>query len=388
MALIEKSEVFVKELLSRELPAKNKYHNLAHTQRVLDKVKELAQHENCSEKEVLLLQLSAWFHDVGFVIQDEDNEPVGANMAADFLAKENLEEEDIATVKRLIEVTAMDKEPRDLLEQIIKDADCSHVGAENYDSFAVRLKEELELKTGEEISELDWMKNNVQFFKKHKFYTNYAQEVWTPIKQMNQKELERKIEKKEKKKVKKEKESKKLGRGVETMFRVTLKNHIELSAIADTKANILLSVNAIIISVALANLLPKLDSLSNSFLVMPTMILMVFSVASIILSVLSTRPNISKVSVTREMIKNNQTNILFFGNFYKMSLDDFEWGIDYLIENEETLYNSLTKDLYFLGLVLERKYRLLRITYNVFMIGIVVSALSFIASYYLTATIV
>lgn len=387
MALIEKSEVFVKELLSRELPAKNKYHNLAHTQRVLDKVKELAQHENCSEKEVLLLQLSAWFHDVGFVIQDEDNEPVGANMAADFLAKENLEEEDIATVKRLIEVTAMDKEPRDLLEQIIKDADCSHVGAENYDSFAIRLKEELELKTGEKISELDWMKNNVQFFKKHKFYTNYAQEVWTPIKQMNQKELEKKIEKKEKKKVKKEKESKKLGRGVETMFRVTLKNHIELSAIADTKANILLSVNAIIISVALANLLPKLDSLSNSFLVMPTMILMVFSVASIILSVLSTRPNISKVSVTREMIKNNQTNILFFGNFYKMSLDDFEWGIDYLIENEETLYNSLTKDLYFLGLVLERKYRLLRITYNVFMIGIVVSALSFIASYYLTATI-
>jgi hypothetical protein len=168
------------------------------------------------------------------------------------------------------------------------------------------------------------------------------------------------------------------------MFRVTLKNHIELSAIADTKANILLSVNAIIISVALSNLVPKLDSASNSFLVWPTLIFMVFSVASVVLSVLSTRPNISSVTVTKDMIKNKQTNILFFGNFHKMGLKDFEWGIDYLIDNDDVLYNSLTKDLYYLGLVLERKYRLLRITYTVFMFGIVISALAFITSYYIT----
>ncbi|EPR73799.1 Metal-dependent phosphohydrolase [Winogradskyella psychrotolerans RS-3] len=167
------------------------------------------------------------------------------------------------------------------------------------------------------------------------------------------------------------------------MYRVQLKNHIELSAIADTKANILLSVNAIIISVALSNLIPKLDNPSNLFLVYPTLILMLFSVASVVLSVLSTRPKISNVAITKEMIKEKKTNILFFGNFHKMNLQDFEWGIDYLMDNEETLYNSLTKDLYFLGLVLNRKYKLLRITYTVFMFGIIISASAFIYSYYI-----
>jgi hypothetical protein len=74
------------------------------------------------------------------------------------------------------------------------------------------------------------------------------------------------------------------------MFKVQLKNHIQLSAIADTKANILLSVNTIIISVALSNLVPKLELESQVFLVYPTLILILFSVASIVLSVLSTRP--------------------------------------------------------------------------------------------------
>jgi hypothetical protein len=211
------------------------------------------------------------------------------------------------------------------------------------------------------------------------FYTDSAKLKWQPFKDLNERELDAKIDK-----IKSKFNSRKRGRGVETMFRVTLKNHIELSAIADTKANILLSVNAIIISVALSNLVPKLDSASNSFLVWPTLIFMVFSVASVVLSVLSTRPNISSVTVTKDMIKNKQTNILFFGNFHKMGLKDFEWGIDYLIDNDDVLYNSLTKDLYYLGLVLERKYRLLRITYTVFMFGIVISALAFITSYYIT----
>ena len=54
-------------------------------------------------------------------------------------------------------------------------------------------------------------------------------------------------------------------RGVETMFRVALKNHMTLSNIADTKANILLSVNAIIMSLALSTLLPVLDNPSNHY---------------------------------------------------------------------------------------------------------------------------
>jgi len=269
----------------------------------------------------------------------------------------------------------MGNSPSSNLEKVIKDADCSHLSSPDFIKTSELLRLEIQAKTGEKISKSDWIKTNLNFLAKHQFQTTKAFTNWQVLKENNLKALKQKALKKKK--------PKKYGKGVETMFRVTLRNHIQLSAIADTKANILLSVNAIIISVALSNLVPKLDSSSNFFLVYPTLILSIFSVASIVLSVLSTLPNISNTNVTKDSIRNNHTNLLFFGNFHKMNLKDFEWGINYLIENEEALYNSLTKDLYYLGIVLKRKYSLLRITYTVFMIGIVISALSFLASYYI-----
>ena len=169
------------------------------------------------------------------------------------------------------------------------------------------------------------------------------------------------------------------------MFRVALRNHMTLSDIADTKANILLSVNAIIISVALSNLLPKLDNPSNTYLIYPTLIFLVFTVASIVLSVLATRPNVTMGKFTKEDVANKKVNLLFFGNFHQMKLDEFEWAMNEMMKDKDYLYGSLTKDLYFLGLVLNRKYGLLRLTYTVFMVGIVISVLAFGISFYFSA---
>ena len=161
------------------------------------------------------------------------------------------------------------------------------------------------------------------------------------------------------------------------MFRVTLKNHIALSNIADTKANILLSVNAIIVSLVLSNLVSKLDNPSNNYLIIPTVIFVIFTVTSIILSILATRPNITSGKFTKEDVVNKKVNLLFFGNFHKMSLKDFEWAMGEMMLDKEYLYSSMKKDLYFLGLVLNKKYKILRITYSVFMTGIIISVIAF-----------
>lgn len=162
---------------------------------------------------------------------------------------------------------------------------------------------------------------------------------------------------------------------MQTFYRVALRNHIKLSDIADTKANILLSVNAIIISVVLANLISKLDT--NPYLTWPTVIFTLFCVISMILSIIATRPNVTSGEFTKEDVKNQKVNLSFFGNFHKMELDEYEWAIKELVQDKDYIYKALTKDLYFLGKVLERKYRLLRITYTVFMIGIITSLISF-----------
>ena len=385
--LIQQAEIFVSDLFERQLSPKNYYHNIEHTRNVIDTVMLLAKMENCTAHDTLLLQLAAWFHDTGYVKVDDGHEVESVGIVHQFMKDAGLSESDLSIVEQLILVTKIGEEPKTLLQKIIKDADCAHVASEDFIEISDRLRLELKYKKEEEISELDWLKQNKEFIFKHKFYTTFAQVKLQPKKEMNAYELQKKINKIEKKKANKS-GSKKVGRGVETMYRVTLRNHMTLSGIADSKANILLSVNAIILSVALSNLVPKLDNASNSFLVYPTLVLLIFTVSAIVLSVISTRPNVSSTNVvTRDMIKANKTNILFFGNFYKMTLEDFEWGIDYLKENEDKLYSSLTKDLYYLGLVLERKYRLLRLTYTVFMVGIIVSALTFIISYHYLVTV-
>ena len=108
------------------------------------------------------------------------------------------------------------------------------------------------------------------------------------------------------------------------------------------------------------------------------MIFLATALTTIVISILATRPKITSGSFTREDVMNRKTNLLFFGNFFKSALDEYRWGMSTMMRDPEYLYGILVDDIYYLGLVLGRKYRLVRIAYNVFMIGLVVSAFAFI----------
>jgi hypothetical protein len=89
--------------------------------------------------------------------------------------------------------------------------------------------------------------------------------------------------------------------------------------------------------------------------------------------VLSTRPTITTGRFTREDVQKKSANLLFFGNFHRMELKDYEWGISEMMKDSEYLYGSMTRDIYFLGKVLGRKYLLLRIAYSIFMFGFAIA---------------
>jgi hypothetical protein len=167
-------------------------------------------------------------------------------------------------------------------------------------------------------------------------------------------------------------------RGIETLFRTVLTNHMRLSQIADSKANILLSVNAIIISVALSILLPELRKPEKSDLAIPTYILIFISAISMVFAILSTRPKIESKKIDPEDIKMGKVNLLFFGNFARMDRNVFRDGMRHVMEDRDCLYDSLINDLYLMGKVLDYKYRLLGITYHIFMIGIIISVIAFV----------
>ena len=165
-------------------------------------------------------------------------------------------------------------------------------------------------------------------------------------------------------------------RGIETMFRTTSKNHMELSSIADNKANIMISINSIILSVLVSVLIRKLEEYPH--LTIPSITLTIVCLLTIIFAVLATRPNVTKGKFEHEDILAKKTNLLFFGNFHRMSLKDYQWGMQEMLKDADYLYGSMIKDIYFLGAVLGKKYRLLRYCYTTFMFGFVISIIGFI----------
>lgn len=385
--LISKIEDFVLHLFKDKLSNNYIYHNFSHTKRVVESASFLAEKENISAEDQEILLIAAWFHDTGYTQSESDHELESMRIASGFLKNEtNFSSEKIEKVKNLIAVTKLGETPETLLEKILKDADCSHFARDDFNEISELLRQELKLLGKANYKSLEWQAINIQMLsEKHRFYTDYAVEFWQTKKQDN---LIKLIESKNKKEKRADKERMKAKykakyknespeRSIQTLFRVTLRNHLKLSDIADTKANILLSVNAIIISLALANIIPKLDSPSNEHLMIPTLILICFSVASIILSIMSTRPNVTSGEFTKAQVMNREVNILFFGNFHKMKYEDYLWGVKEIIQDKEFVYEALVKDLYLLGKVLDRKYRLLRLTYTIFMLGIIVSVVSF-----------
>lgn len=385
MNIVQKAEQHVFEIFKNRVSDAHIYHNFLHTSRVFLASKLLADNLAIPSSDKEVLQLAAWFHDTGFSICDEQNESKGAAIARDFLSKENYPEDKITKVERLIMATCMTHLPTDLLEEIIKDADTSHFADDNYSGLSELLRDEWEKTQNQTMSDLEWhLGNRDLLLNKHRFYTDYAKENWQKNKEENIIGIQKKIKKlslpEEESAKKKEKVVKndKYSRAIDTMFRVTLNNHTRLSTIADSKANILLSVNAIIISIILGTLLPKLDAAKNQHLIIPTFVLLMSSVVTIISAIISTRPKVTSGTFTREEVQQKKVNILFFGNFYKMPLSEYEWAMNELMNDRDGLYNTLTKDLYYLGLVLNRKYRLLRITYGIFMVGVLASVFAFV----------
>lgn len=383
--ILKRADDFVLELLKNNLDDKFVYHNYTHTRRVVKSTQEIIDNSEIGVKDKEALLLAAWLHDTGYTECEDGHEEASTIIAEKFLKENNVDSETIQLVNRLILATKFNGIPNDELEEIIRDADASHFAKDYYAETSELLKKEYMLR-GKEYTNKEWRNENIKVFtEKHRYYSSYAIKNWNTSKNENLLDL---IKSKKKKKKKFQKEKVKVDlknqspeRAIQTLFRTTLRNHIKLSDIADTKANILLSVNAIIISLALANLIPKLEQVSNRHLLWPTLILILFSVASIILSIMSTRPNVTSGEFTDEQVQNREVNLLFFGNFHKVPFQRYQKALMSLLDNKEEVYESLLKDLWLLGVVLNRKYTLLRWTYTIFMIGIIVSVIAFLIAF-------
>ena len=357
------------------------YHSLEHTLDVVHAVEEIAKASNLDEEALETVLLAAWFHDLGYASSVDEHEAKSVDLARNFLSNKGLAEKRIEQIAGCILATKMPQNPQNLLEEILCDADLFHLATDKYCETSCKLQKEMNFTKNMNLSDKKWLKMNKSFLGEQEFFTSYAKEHLNKGKQKNLKAIKKQLKMSKKKKLTGEEvldtsKVNKTGRGVETMFRLTSKNHLDLSNMADNKANIMISINSIILSIIVTVLVRKLEEYPH--LIIPTLIMVVVCLVTIVFAIMATRPNVTEGKFTREDIKSKKTNLLFFGNFHSMSLDEYEWGMKEMIKDPDYIYSSLTRDIYFLGCVLGKKYKKLRIAYTFFMFGFVIAVLSFI----------
>lgn len=389
--LLNAARVYVTDVFQHRVKPEFVFHSLEHTEDVAQACSHMADYYQLNEDDRLVLMLAAWFHDVGYSSGvSEGHEDVSVQLATQFLQNRRADEVVIQRVSSCIEATRMPQSPVNLIEKILCDADLHHLATEDFRARNSLLKQERENILGHKIDKKEWRKSNVHFLMSHQYFTDYGQEILTPRKMENLAIFQKKKDDKKSDSVPVEeafpykstepskedqKDLKSAERGVQTMFRTTNHNHLELSGMADSKAHILITVNSIILSVTVSYLLAKVQY--NPEFMIPTGILVLTCLISVTCSILATRPSINNGKFTEDDIRNKKTNLLFFGNFHKMKLSDYQWGMQQMIKDKEYLYNTMMMDIYYLGVVLAKKYRYLRISYTVFMVGLILAVIGF-----------
>jgi len=159
-------------------------------------------------------------------------------------------------------------------------------------------------------------------------------------------------------------------RGIQTLFRTTLKNHYTLNEMVDKKANIMITVNSIILSLVLGGIIGKEED-QHSATYISIILLVIISAVSIFYAILSIRPVKTQGNFSEEMIREKKGNLLYFGNFHKMNFREFEWAFLQLLNDKDYLYGSMIRDYYHLAEGLNKKYEYIRKSLNVFLFGFI-----------------
>lgn len=382
--VVKDAEEYVFNLFKEKLPNDYVYHNFNHTIETVKACKKLSKSYNLTNRDYEVLMLAAWFHDTGYISVYENHEAESVKFMKEYLTG-NYPEEEIREIEALILSTRYQSVPDGSMQEILHDADYINLGRKNFNRRADLLRIEWERILNKTYNEEEWAQIQLQFlintsFKTEEAILNYNEQREQNILKQRSKIEELKLERakaEEKKNAKPVKD----GRGIETLYRSLYNYHINLTSIADNKANMMISINTIIISIVITLFgtgftFSSEDALGSVRFVFPMAFLLITSLLAVVFAILSARPTVT--SKEKYELSRKESSILFFGNFAQLQLKEFVDRIKELKQEKEELYDSMSIDIYYLGSVLVKKYNYLSWSYNIFMFGMVICAVGFV----------
>jgi uncharacterized protein len=171
-------------MLENDLPSYLAYHQSFHTQYVLDQVIRIAEKENVTHQELLLLKIAALYHDSGFIIQRENHENFSCEIAIKDLKGFDFSSHLIDKICGMIMATRIPQSPKSKLENILADADLEYLGTDNFLAFGQKLyKEFLYFQPG--LSTKQWYDIQIKFISDHFYHTDFCRTYREPVKLQN-----------------------------------------------------------------------------------------------------------------------------------------------------------------------------------------------------------
>jgi putative nucleotidyltransferase with HDIG domain len=183
--ILNKVKNYCKDLLNKSRCKSLQFHNYQHTLNVVENAEIIAVKSQLSEKDLEMVLISAYFHDVGNMETNKQHEMLSCSIARKFLEKNNYPEDKIQIIENIILATEINREPTNLLEEIICDADLSHLGKKSFQDQNRKLREEWEIFLGLIFTDEEWFNLNLKFLNEHHFYTEVARNLFSKQKSEN-----------------------------------------------------------------------------------------------------------------------------------------------------------------------------------------------------------
>ena len=161
---------FILKKLKKELPKHLSYHSVEHITDVYKSAKAIAKHEKVKGDDLKLLLTAALFHDSGFLQGQKEHEALSCSIAKEYLPGYDYTEEQINKICGMIMATKIPQSPKNLLEEIICDADLDYLGRNDFFIIGDRLFSELRM-YGMINDEMDWNRLQVRFLETHHYFT-------------------------------------------------------------------------------------------------------------------------------------------------------------------------------------------------------------------------
>ncbi len=389
--ILQKAQQHVLELSNRINDNRLLYHNYQRTSQIVAHIQQVANAIEADSETKEMASLAGWLHATGYQKDYDRAISKSIEIAETFLNSVNYPAKKIRSVINSINASKENNRPDSKAAELFLDGLHGFNATNNFFHHRPLLRLEWELVQGRQLPALEWNQIQLQELLRTSFYTPYGKNQFAPMVAQNILMQKSRVEKNQHNKLQlidqedgqvrkfQGLEKKLPGSATQTYFRTNYRNHINLSAIADNKANIMISVNAILISVIISVLSYQNIPETQPMVLLPVVLFLVTALTSLIFAVLSIRPKVTAHNDGKADLNEARKNIVFFGNFINLSLEQFEEAMDAVLRDGELLYGNMTRDLYFLGKVLDKKYRFLTMSYNIFMVGFVATVISFLA---------